>query len=68
MKIKPNRYYKTTDSIICTDTKNIYYIIPYRNKEKHKWGTIQSWNKIVSTIREYGIEEISKEDVFLELL
>ena len=67
MKIKPNRYYKTTDSIIYTDNKWVY-IIPYRNKEKHKWGTIQSWNKIVSTIREYGIEEISKEDVFLELL
>jgi len=81
MKIKPNTYYKRyyTNSIFeydikYTDKKYVYIIAEkeYDNPldkfdKKFKWGTIKRYQRIIN-VNNYNIEEISKEDVFLELL
>jgi len=81
MKIKPNTYYKRyyTNSIFeydikYTDKKYVYIIAEkeYDNPldkfdKKFKWGTIKSW-EIYMTGRNDKMEEMSKEDLFLELL
>jgi len=78
--IKPNSYYKDyfsdikESNIIYTDAKMVYLIALVRiNKptiklnKKLKWGSIKEWEMYI-TRRNDKIEEISKEDVFLELL
>ena len=81
MKVKPNTYYKGyyTNSIfeydiLYTDTKYVYIIAKkyYNNPlvkydKKFKWWTIKIWQNNIDT-RNIKIEEISKEEVFLELL
>ena len=84
MIIKPNRYYKKkyyTDSddydIHYTDDKWCYIIATkYRSHllikhTKKVWGTIKKFQDFVN-ISDYSdytkIEEMSKEDVFLEML
>jgi len=83
MKIKPNRYYKEyyneTDhsggyNILYTDTKHVYILsytrrnVPfYKYNHKVKLVTIKAWQEYINHYF-YKIEEISKEDVFLELL
>jgi len=80
MKIKPNSYYKryynniNSYDIFYTDTKHVYEIArKYTNDplvklaKKEVWWTIEEWNKFIN-IYNYKMEEISKGDVFLELL
>jgi len=81
MKIKPNTYYKRyyTNSIFeydikYTDKKYVYIIAEkeYDNPldkfdKKFKWGTIKRWQNNINT-RNIEMEEMSKEDLFLELL
>ena len=79
MNIKPKMYYKRS----CTyDVYSIYYIgvkyvyqLAYKNEnsvlvkhnKKKKMGTIKDWKKRTNHFN-LIVEEISKEDVFLELL
>ena len=74
MKLKPRTYYKiynkTMYYIIYTGTRWVYVIAEhYNNKLLHrpnkkvKWGTLEEYNDYNNKI-----EEISKEDLFLELL
>ena len=79
MKLKPNKYYKIyyskyeeIYSILYTDDTYIYNTaIKYSTGELHKfkkaknWGTINDHNKLIN---KFEIEEITKGDVFLELL
>jgi len=76
--IKPNSYYKIYYKdhyiILYTGTKWVYRIVyKYNNKQlvkdnpKCKWDTIKHLQNSIN-IFNYKIEEISKEDVFLELL
>ena len=80
MKIKPHTYYKDyfsdikESNIIYTDAKMVYLIALVRiNKptiklnKKLEWGTIKRYQRIIN-VNNYNIEEISKEDLFLELL
>ena len=81
MKIEPNKYYKNyyskyedIYSILYTDDTYIYNTaIKYSTGVLHKfkkaknWGTIKDHNKRINKF-EIGIEEITKGDVFLELL
>jgi len=81
MKIKPNRYYKECYKdnvveyfIIYVDEKYVYLIACkykddplYKYNTKHKWGTIEAWLNRSNKYR-YSIENITKEDIFLELL
>ena len=68
-------------NIIYTDAKMVYLIALVRiNKptiklnKKLEWGTIKHYQRIIKdkpllkNVNNYKIEEISKEDVFLELL
>ena len=78
MKIKDKtyykRYYKDHYSIWCIDNELVYIIADmrinepiYKRDKKYKLGTIK---ELQHDIDYYSIkvEEISKEDVFLELL
>ena len=76
MKIKPRTYYKRyydkdEYDIVYTDNEWVYCITyKYNGKlikhdKKYKWGTIREWYINSS---DYKLEEISKEDLFLELL
>jgi len=78
MKINPNTYYKISYNdnynILYTNNEWIYKIAyKYKDKpllkydEKFKWGTINEWQEMIDK-HSYNIEEISKEEVFLELL
>ena len=82
MKFKPNTYYKnhfddgdsTVYYILYTDTKCVYCIAyktenqPLVKYDKHfNTGTIEMWQEHINHYF-YKIEEMSKEDVFLELL
>ena len=81
MNIKPNRYYKECYN---NSDENVYYIMYtgttvvyeiarinnnqiYKNDEKIRWGTIKEWQEYINTYN-IKIEEMSKEDLFLELL
>ena len=78
MNIKPNKYYKryydAHYSIWCTDNKWIYKIAykpenqPLRKYTKKEVWTIREFQDFVNIMDYNKIEEISKEDVFLELL
>jgi len=81
IKIKPRTYYKLlynynngSYDIIYTGTKWIYIVAEKygtRPLEKHdkkrKWWTITYWQRVVNR-NMYKTTELSKEDVFLELL
>jgi len=77
--IKPNTYYKryyniNEYNIIYTDNKWVY-IIAYKlgnqplvkYDKKRGWGTIKRYQEFIND-KNYKIEELSKEDLFLELL
>ena len=74
MKLKHNTYYKryygnnsTFYDIWYIDNDGlIVYILGLRNK-KYEWGTIKRYQEFINDYN-YKIEEISKEDLFLELL
>ena len=77
MKIKPNTYYKRSYdtnnedySIYYTDNETVYIIASkyineplFKCTKKCKWGSFRSLQT-----RTKNVVEISKEDVFLELL
>jgi len=77
--IKPNTYYKryyniNVYDIIYTDNKWVYIIADKFNNiplikydKKPGWGTIKRYQEFIND-KNYKIEEISKEDLFLELL
>jgi len=80
--IKPNSYYKlyyygypNSYSLCHTNTTQMYKIAQktgtykpsIKLNKKLKWGSIKEWEMYI-TRRNDKIEEISKEDVFLELL
>jgi len=83
MKIKPNTYYKEyvdevdeNDNeyyIMYTGTTVVYEIARtinnqiYKHNKKIKWDTIKKWKQFITdcTTR---LEELTKDDVFLELL
>ena len=78
IKIKPKSYYKRCYgdhySIWYTGNKYAYIIArKYTNEplvklaKKELWNTIDSW-QIYLTDNKYKTKELSKEDVFLELL
>jgi len=80
MKIKPNTYYKlyynniNSYNVFYTDTKHVYEIAyNYNNNpliksnEKRSLGTIKSYQEYILR-HNITVEEISKGDVFLELL
>ena len=81
MKIKPNTYYKGyyTNSIfeydiLYTDTKYVYIIAEkeYDNPldkfdKKFKWGTINDYQDYID-MYSIKIKELTKEEVFLEML
>ena len=61
-------------NIVYTDTKWVYIIADmrinepiYKHDKKYKWGTIREWQENID-LYSIKIEEMSKEDVFLELL
>ena len=78
IKIKPNsyyiRYYDDHYTIWSTDNK-CAYVIAYKPEnqplikytKKEVWCTINRWQEYLNNIS-IKIKEISKEDVFLELL
>ena len=83
MKIKPNSYYKRYYNNYYSDHYSIWYtgnkyayIIArkYTNDplvklaKKEVWWTIEEWNKFINRSNYNKMEEISKGDVFLELL
>ena len=79
IKIKPNSYYKRYYddhySIWCTDNKYAYCIArKFENgpltliKYKRRWGTVKYWQDYIHSNDYKKVEEISKEDLFLELL
>ena len=79
IKIKPNSYYKgyydAHYSIWCTDNKYAYCIArkfengPLTLIKYSRWGTIKNFQDFINISAYYNkIEEISKEDLFLELL
>jgi len=83
IKIKRNRYYKEYYSnskedydILYTGTKWVYIIAQqfdneplYKRDSKHRWCSISEWQKHINMYKNrYNIKEISKEDLFLELL
>ena len=80
MKIKPNTYYKE----YIDEDENVYYIMYtgitvvyeiarinnnqiYKNDEKIRWDTIKKWKQFITDCTN-RVEELTKEDVFLELL
>ena len=78
MKIKPRTYYKRyydkdNYDILYTDNEWVYCIayehngklIKYDNRIK--WETIREYQVYINS-NDYKLEEISKEDLFLELL
>jgi len=78
MKIKPRTYYKryyltNGYKIFYTGNKYVYYIadvynnITRKNYKKHKWIEIAYWQETIDKSNEKLIE-LSKEDLFLELL
>ena len=84
IKIKPRTYYKRyydKDELIWEDEYDIlytynelvYFIAYKHNGEliKHdnriEYGTIKNWQACINS-NDYKLEEISKEDLFLELL
>jgi len=79
MKIKHNTYYKVyydndRYSIWCIDNEYIYYIAeqfgtdPLIKYDKRiKYGSIKNWQEHVHR-NNYKIEEMSKGDLFLEML
>ena len=79
MNIKPNTYYKRHHSniyydIFYTGEKHAYLIACKYNNEplikydpKVNWGTIKGLQEFINH-NNYKIEEITKEDLFLELL
>ena len=80
MKIKPRTYYKMYYltktigyKIFYTDNKYVYYIaVSYNNitrkfYKKRKWLEIAYWQKTIDESDNKPIE-MSKEDLFLELL
>jgi len=82
MKIKVRTYYighnynENTYSILYTGNIYVYKIaMKYSTKplikytKKEVWWTIEKWqDQINNHLNNYKIKEISKEDVFLELL
>ena len=79
IKIKPRTYYKkyyTSDwyDIYYTGNKLVYKIAEtYINNslikynKKRYWATIKNWQYCIKH-QKFKVEEISKEDLFLELL
>ena len=81
MKLKPNTYYKRSYDtnkddydILYTGTKWVYDIASkYNNNllvkytKKFKWWTIEEWQRYIKH-QHIKVEELSKEDLFLELL
>ena len=81
MKIKPRTYYKIYYNedkewynIVYTGNKWVYEIASKyfdepltKYSKKPVWGNIKDFQKQI-TLGRYDIEEISKEDLFLELL
>ena len=81
IKIKPKKYYKqyytilkSSYNIVYTCNKWVYDIASKIKNEplskwtkKMKWVTIEHWQKRINMYN-YNVKEISKEDVFLELL
>ena len=79
MKIKPRTYYKRyydkdDYDILYTNVKHVYPIaVKYKNAlihkftKKFKWTTIKKLQKNIND-NIYTIRELSKSDVFLELL
>ena len=84
MNIKPRTYYNVYDNtevcdyngydIVYTGTKWVYRIAYQYDDEplikytkKYKWGTIKEWQYYIKK-QKLKVEEISKSDVFLELL
>jgi len=81
MTIKPRTYYKRYNrndihcySIYYTGRKNVYtvaYTTRFsclrKTRKKLKWGTIEHWQHDTDYFK-HIVEEVSKEDVFLELL
>jgi len=76
MKIKPRTYYKkyyptktNGYKIFYTDNKYVYCIADVYNNitrkfdKNFKWGTIKEWQEF-----NCKMEEMSKEDLFLEFL
>ena len=74
MKIKHNTYYKDEYDILYTGTKWVYFIAYTYNEElikydnRFKWCTIKKFQDFVNISTYNKIEELSKEDLFLELL
>jgi len=83
MKIKPNTYYKDYFSdikeynIVYTDDEWCYVLAYVRINQQiivrpknEVWWTIKSWQKEIDKDKNINktLTEISKEDVFLELL
>ena len=78
MKLKPRTHYKiynkTVYYIIYTGTRWVYVIAEHRNNKllhrpnkKVKWGSIKQWQDFI-TQGHNKTEELSKNDLFLELL
>jgi len=80
MKLKSKTYYKVYDNngdgydIVYTGTKWIYRIaekyritVLHTFNKKRKWGTIREWQSIIE-YNGFKIKELSKEELFLELL
>jgi len=73
--IKYREYYSNTDyDIVYTGNKWVYYIASKYNDtplikydKKIKWRIIKRYQEFIND-NNYKIEELSKEDVFLELL
>ena len=81
MNIKPSTYYKEYDKIlgcyyiIYTGTKWVYDIASKikneplsKYSEKFVYGTIEEWQRHIERDNNIKVEELSKEDLFLELL
>ena len=81
MNLKPNTYYKCyyvhdlhEYDIMYIDNEWVYFIADmrinepiYKYDKKYKWGTIREWQAYINRYN-VKVEELSKEDVFLELL